>query len=151
MKLHVLAALAALGVALSGCATIIKGTTQSISVETDPVTGAECKLVSSEGTWYVTTPGSVTVHKTKNDIEATCTKAGYQEAKATFPSHFNGATAGNLILGGVIGLGVDAASGANYQYPAANHVPMHAIGEPAEAPATTEPAATPAPPGQPTS
>ena len=117
MKLHNFLAVAAAAMALSGCATIIKGTTQSVSLDSTPVQGAACTLVNSEGTWFVATPGSITVHKTKTDITATCKKDGYQDAIQTIPSHFNGATAGNIIAGGLIGIGVDAASGANYSYP----------------------------------
>ena len=36
MKLHTAAAIAALGVALSGCATIVDGSSQSVSVSTTP-------------------------------------------------------------------------------------------------------------------
>jgi hypothetical protein len=130
MKLSTIAAVAAAGVALSGCATIIKGTTQSISVNTASVTGAQCTLTSSEGTWYVVTPGTVVVHKTKHDIDATCRKAGYRDANATIPSHFNGATVGNVLLGGLIGVGVDAASGANYNYPDDTQIVMAPMGAP---------------------
>jgi hypothetical protein len=155
MKYHALAALAALGIALSGCATIIKGTTQSVSIDTDPVEGARCTLTSSEGEWFITTPGSVVVHKTKNDLKVVCSKEGYQDAEVTIESKFNGATAGNLLLGGVIGVGIDAASGANYQYAPKTHVTMYKIGEtppdpdaPPPPPAATEPppAATEPPP-----
>jgi hypothetical protein len=142
MKSSTVAALVLSGVALSGCATIIKGTTQSISVNTPPVTGAQCTLTSSEGTWYVTTPGSVVVHKTKNDIAAVCKKDGYQDASATIPSHFNGATVGNVLLGGLIGIGVDAASGANYNYPPLTDIPMSAIGAPPPPPAPATPGKT---------
>jgi uncharacterized protein YceK len=68
MKLNIVAAIAALGVALSGCASIVEGTTQSIAVTSPPTDGAKCVLKSSEGTYYVTTPGNATVHKTKNDL-----------------------------------------------------------------------------------
>jgi hypothetical protein len=144
MKTSALAALVLSGVALSGCATIIEGTTQSISVTTPPASGAQCTLTSSEGTWFVTTPGSVTVHKTKNDIAATCKKDGYQDANATIPSHFNGATVGNVLAGGIIGIGVDAASGANYSYPETSEIPMIAVGA-ASAPMPAPVAATPVP------
>jgi hypothetical protein len=148
MKYHALAAIAAMGVAVSGCATIIKGTTQSVSVSTDPVEGARCELTSSEGTWYITTPGSVVVHKTKNDLKVVCTKDGYQEATATIPSSFNGATAGNIIAGGLIGVGIDAASGANYEYPPSTHIPMTRVGA-TEPDARTAPADTAAAPAAP--
>ena len=143
MKLVRPIAFMACGIALSGCATIVKGTTQSISVATPPATGATCTLTSSEGTWYVTTPGSVTVHKTKNDIHAICKKDGYKDAEGVIISHFNGATAGNILAGGVIGLGVDAASGANYSYTSSSEIPM----TPSDAaPAPTQTPATPQPP-----
>jgi len=116
--------LACAGLALSGCATIIEGTTQSVSVNTPPAAGAQCKLQSSEGVWYVTTPGSVTVHKTKNNLDVTCTKDGFADASQSVQPHFNGATVGNVLAGGLIGMGVDAASGANYTYPDEINVPM---------------------------
>ncbi len=140
-------AAAALGFGVSGCATIIKGTKESISVNTTPEQGAACTLVNSEGTWYVTTPGSTTVHRTKNDLTITCTKDGYDQATQTVRSEFNGMTAGNIIAGGLIGVGVDAASGANYNYPQSIEVPMTKTGSasaaPAAAPTPAAPAATP--------
>lgn len=142
--------LAAAGLALSGCATIIEGTTQSVSVSTAPTVGAKCKLQSSEGVWYVTTPGSVTVHKTKNSLDVTCSKDGFADGSQSVRPHFNGATLGNIILGGLIGAGVDAASGADFNYPAEIDVPMKAADQtptaqvaPAEAP-TAAPAGAPA-------
>src|SRR5579864_5337474 len=114
MKIYPLAALAALGVALSGCATIIEGTTQSVSVNTTPEQGAQCTLMNSEGTWYLTSPGSTTVHKTKTDLDVTCTKPGFGPGHVVATSHFGATTAANVLAGGVIGVGVDAASGANY-------------------------------------
>lgn len=40
MKMTGIAAVAALGVALSACATIVDGTTQSVSINTKPEEGA---------------------------------------------------------------------------------------------------------------
>jgi hypothetical protein len=119
-----IAAIAALGIALSGCASIIKGTTQSIAVTTPPVSGADCVLSSKEGNWTVVTPGVAQVHKSKEDIQVRCTKAGYQDASATIPSDFEGWTLGNLLLGGIIGVGVDASTGAINEYPHAFQIPM---------------------------
>ena len=109
-------AIAAAGFALSGCATIIQGTTESVSVSSVPEQGAQCTLANSEGSWFVTTPGSTTVHKTKNDLTIDCTKTGYAPAHMVAAAHFGGTTAGNVILGGAVGLAVDAASGANFYY-----------------------------------
>lgn len=110
------AAIAVAGFALSGCATIIQGTTESVSVSSTPEQGAQCTLVNSEGSWFLTTPGSTTVHKTKNDLTIDCTKTGYAPAHTVAVSHFGGTTVGNVIAGGAIGIGIDAASGANFYY-----------------------------------
>src|SRR5271155_3698833 len=126
------AAIAAAGFALSGCATIIQGTTKSVSVSSAPEQGAQCTLVNSEGSWFVTTPGTTTVHKTKNDMTIDCTKPGYTPAHMVAASHFGGTTAGNVIAGGVIGIGIDAASGANYYYDSPITVNL---GAPTQAPA----------------
>jgi S1-C subfamily serine protease len=69
----------------------------------------------------------VTVDKSKDDILVKCTKPGYQDASASIPSDFQGWTLGNLVLGGLIGVGVDAASGAMNEYPGAFGVPMTPI------------------------
>jgi len=124
MKVYSLAAVAAVGAVLFGCATIVEGTTQSVSVNTAPEQGAQCALVNSEGTWYVTTPGTTTVHKTKTDLDVTCTKAGFQNGHVVAYSHFGATTAANVIAGGVIGAGVDAFSGANYHYDSPISVPL---------------------------
>jgi uncharacterized protein YceK len=124
MKFTALAAVAALGIALSGCATVIKGTTQSVAITTPPTEGATCTLSSKEGNWQVTSPGVARVQKSKEDIQVSCQKPGWQTATATIPSNFQGWTLGNLLIGGVIGVGVDAATGAMNEYPGAFQVPM---------------------------
>ena len=126
MKGAVLAVIG-VGIVLSGCATIIKGTTQSISVTSTPTDGADCTLQNTEGTWFLKTPGSVVVHKTKNDLDVSCKKVGFNDGKRTIVPKFGAATFGNVIAGGLIGVGVDAASGANYEYPATIDVPMTAV------------------------
>jgi hypothetical protein len=147
MKAIQLGAIMALGVAVSGCATIIKGTTQDISVNTTPVGGADCTLVNSEGTWYLTTPGTAKVHKTKTDLDITCKKDGYAPGHIVAISHFNGTTAGNILLGGVIGIGVDAASGADNEYDTTPFtVPLGPLTDGAPVPAPTTPPPPPPPP-----
>lgn len=104
-----------LAFALSGCATITEGKTDTLAVSTTP-DGAKCDLKNGVGEWFVTTPGSAEVHKSKTDLTIDCAKPGYQPTHTVMQSHFEGMTAGNLILGGVIGVGVDAASGAMNHY-----------------------------------
>ena len=51
----------------AGCASIVPGTNQSLSIETrnngEAVNNANCKLHNDKGTGFVTTPGSVTVNR----------------------------------------------------------------------------------------
>ena len=141
MKLHAAAAVAALGLTLSGCATIVQGSTQSVSVTTTPEQGAQCTLKNSEGTWFITSPGSVTVHKTKHDLTVDCVKPGLPDGHAVAVAKFGGTTAGNILAGGVIGLTIDAASGANFYYDSPITV---ALGPTPAASATATPATAPA-------
>src|SRR3569832_891349 len=124
MKTTAVAGLIALGSMLSGCATIVDGTSQTIAITSSPDSGAACTLTSSQGTYFVTTPGNVTVHKTKNDLAAVCKKPGYQDTTATIPAKFQATTVGNVLAGGLIGVAVDAASGADYEYPGTFNIPL---------------------------
>ena len=138
------------GIQLSGCASVIKGSTASLGITTPPVTGATCTLSSSEGSWQMTSPGTVTVSRSKHDINIRCTKEGYQEAAAVIPSSFEGWTLGNLLIGGIIGVGVDAATGAMNDYPNAFQVPMTPLAPAmSSAPLPPPPAATPPVPATP--
>ncbi|MBT3372701.1 MAG: hypothetical protein HOA08_22425 [Rhodospirillaceae bacterium] len=103
----------------SGCATVVSGTTQTVFVETPKVNGASCKLNDSKaGVWYLpSTPGSATVRKGDGPMNIVCDKNGYETATTSVDETLVGATLGNIILGGGIGIFIDAASGAAQQYP----------------------------------
>jgi hypothetical protein len=102
---------------LTGCATITKGTTQIVAVNTPGVQGAVCTLTSPTiGTQTVITPGTLTLQKGGSNIGVHCTKECYIDGIGTIPSNLEGMAAGNIILGGIIGIGVDAASGAMNNY-----------------------------------
>ena len=116
------------------------GSSQSVSVSTTPTQGAACTLTNSEGSWYLTSQGSVQVHKTKNDLTVTCTKDGFQPGSQVAVSNFGGATFGNVILGGGVGVIVDAASGADFYYDSPLTVPLGSAGLPAAPPPPARPA-----------
>src|SRR4051812_22968900 len=70
MKVNSMTGLLALGLALSGCASVIEGTNQVITVNTNP-DGATCTLNRMpEGVIgeIKNTPAGVTIRKTKYDI-----------------------------------------------------------------------------------
>ncbi len=105
------------GLPLAACATIVKGTTQIVAVSTPGVQGATCTLSSPAiGTHTIITPGTTTLEKSKDDINVRCTKKCYADGAGVISSNLQAVTAGNIILGGVVGLGIDAAPGAMNQY-----------------------------------
>jgi hypothetical protein len=102
----------------AGCATLTKGSSQTITVDTDP-SGANCTLSRDGKTVAVInpTPGSIPVEKARATISVLCRHAGYQDSAGVLASEFQAMTFGNILFGGLIGLAVDAASGAINQYP----------------------------------
>ncbi|OGT48019.1 MAG: hypothetical protein A3E82_04485 [Gammaproteobacteria bacterium RIFCSPHIGHO2_12_FULL_38_11] len=110
---------------LSGCASIVDGTSQKVAVQTPPVNGAQCVLENNKGKWIVNgTPGSVTVHRSEQAMAVTCQKRGYLKDVKTFESRTKPMLAGNIIFGGLIGGAIDAGDGAAYRYPALMQVPL---------------------------
>ena len=118
-------ALISLIILFGGCATITKGTTQVIAVNTHGTTGAQCTLTSSAvGMKTVTTPATLTVEKGMDSITVRCTKECFQDGAGIIASNTEAMTAGNIIAGGPIGLGVDAATGAMNKYSPDTTIPM---------------------------
>lgn len=102
---------------LAGCSSVLEGSSQRVTVNTNPI-GAECSL-SRDGRIIgriAATPGTLTVEKTKHDIQLACHKDGYQDVVLTNRSGFAAATFGNVMVGGLPGWGVDSASGADNKY-----------------------------------
>ena len=93
---------------LSGCATIVSGTTQKLSVSSNP-SDAVAKV---DNNLSAKTPTTFTLER-KNDHTIEISKEGYKTAIVLIKRTFNGMMAGNILIGGIIGSGVDAVSGAN--------------------------------------
>jgi|SRR3954454_14064018 hypothetical protein len=108
--LGVLAACAMLG----GCASVARGTTETISVESTPP-GAEATISGLDNPMTCVTPCAV-VAKRNADITVTVQKSGYEpevvQLTKDIPAAGAAGFAGNLLLGGLVGMGVDAATGA---------------------------------------
>ena len=103
---------------LSACATIVEGSSQSLFVNTEPAQ-ASCKLIREGAVLAVVNPSpeAVTLEKSKDAINIECTKEGFFDEHTLLASSFQGMTVGNIIFGGIIGVGIDAASGAMNEYP----------------------------------
>jgi hypothetical protein len=134
-------AVVALCCASTGCATIFQGTHEDITVLTSP-DGAHCEM-NRKGRHLdsiETTPGLVEIKKTKDNILVTCGKAGYQNGHQLLHSGVASYTFGNFLVGGLIGWGVDSATGADNEYPEAVNINLVPIGPgniPPIAPAST--------------
>lgn len=150
--------LAALSAAtmLSACASILSGTEQKLTVHSNPE-GANCALarpVENDGAAIQfarvnPAPDDVTITKTKHDITVSCSKPGYVDGVALVESDTDATVFGNLILGGLVGWGIDSARGADNKYNSDVHVSLISKNPqgtaPAVAPVVSAPLASPAP------
>jgi hypothetical protein len=130
MKISVAASWVVIGASflLTGCASITSGTTQVVSVDTksngEALTGANCRLENGKGVFYVTTPGSVTIHRATDELMVKCEKENLQAGTAQVKSGVKGIVYGNILFGGVIGAVVDVNDGAAFDYPSVISVAM---------------------------
>ena len=123
-KIFAAAALAAASFGVSGCATVMNGTSQPVAFKTDP-DGAVVKLVSGQ---TCTTPCQYELKRGKDSM-VTLTKDGYQTVNVYIQSRTGGATFGNILAGGIIGGVVDGSNGAsNHLYPSPVYVRLVANG-----------------------
>jgi hypothetical protein len=113
--------------ALSACASITSGTTQTIAISTTPKAGAVCEVANEKGHWTVNpTPGITTVTKSYGDLTISCSHPDGDRGAISLQSSTAGSAFGNILVGGVIGAAVDMASGAAYTYPSNVAVPLAA-------------------------
>jgi hypothetical protein len=112
MNIGRIAAVTALGLAAAGCATIIRGTKQEFAIISEPPSAT---ATLSTGQTCVT-PCNLKLPR-KEAFDVTLTLDGYEPATAHVNSGWSrGGTqtfvVGNIILGGLVGMGVDASNGA---------------------------------------
>jgi hypothetical protein len=127
----------ALAVMLGGCASITRGTTENISIASTP-SGAQADVSGLEVPAACITP-CVIVAKRNADLIVTITKDGYESQIIPLTKEISGSGgagfAGNILAGGLIGMGVDAAYGsANDHKPNPVIVMLQPISPPTPAP-----------------
>ena len=107
-----------LAATLPACATITTGTTQAFSVSTEPA-GAICTLNRDGSTVGVVnpTPGTVQLGRSTRELTVSCDRPGHARGITTVSAQFQPMTMGNILFGGLIGVAVDASSGAMSRYP----------------------------------
>jgi PEGA domain len=100
---------------LSACATVTRGTTNKIQIMSEP-SGAAVKTSLNQ---TCTTPCTLTVGR-KDEFAITVSLAGYRDEIVEIKTRIAGEGAagfvGNVIVGGVIGMGADAVTGATLEH-----------------------------------
>ena len=106
-------ALAAL--VLSGCATVTRGTTDQIQITSEPP-AAEARTSLNQ---QCVTPCTLQVARS-DQFAVVVSKPGFEDQAIQVTTKLAGAGAagfaGNLLLGGIVGMGVDAATGATLEH-----------------------------------
>jgi len=100
---------------LGGCASVTRGWSEQIQISSQPE-GAEVRTSLSQA---CTTPCTLTVQR-KDEFSVSFAKPGYHPQTVPVGTRVAGAGvagfAGNVVVGGIIGMGVDAASGATLEH-----------------------------------
>lgn len=114
--------LLALGVMVTGCASVVGGNVQKMYVQTQTPDGqavadAECALQNDKGVWRIKSPGDTSIVRSNKPMEIKCVKAPLPAGVVSAESSTRGAMFGNILIGGVVGAVVDHSSGAAYEYP----------------------------------
>ena len=105
--------------ALSGCASIVSDNETNVYVATQPE-AARCELHGDDFTRVINTPGSLVIPSDAAPVTVACNAEGYRTTTGELDTSADGWMAGNIIfgiLGGGIGLVIDAARGAGMKYP----------------------------------
>jgi len=139
---------AACAAELSGCATFIDGSQQYITINSAPGYYAHCVLTRPGESFNVTTPGSIHITKSDDDLTIRCHRPGYADTVGNIPSDVDLWTVGNMLTGGVT-VAIDAWTGAMYEYPNSFDVPMTpGMTQPSGAAAYSSTFALPPPPAR---
>jgi hypothetical protein len=100
---------------LAGCATMTRGTTERIQIVSSPDGASAASSIGNS----CSTPCTIEVSR-KSEFTLTVMKDGYEPATVPVTTHVSGAGAagfaGNVLLGGIVGMAADAASGATLEH-----------------------------------
>jgi len=107
-----------LALSCAGCASATRGWSEQITITSTP-SGAEAEVKGNETGAVCTTPCVVQV-KRYEDIVVTIKRDGFEPQIVPLSKEVAGTGAagfaGNLLLGGVVGMAVDGVSGAAYDH-----------------------------------
>lgn len=164
MNIKILTVLAVCVISMSGCATVTRGTKDVLEINTTP---AAAQATTSNG-FACATPCALKMPR-RSEFDVDISKAGYKPVRVHVTSKVSGqggaGMAGNVLVGGIIGAGVDMGTGAMLDLvpnpinvtleptgsvlaavPALSTTPVRVVtaAAPVATPATTAPISTPA-------
>jgi hypothetical protein len=100
---------------VSGCATIIHGSDQSVTVTSSPsAADVEIKRLGGVTIFKGVTPLMVNLDR-EHDYNVVVKMEGYQESSVFINNEFDALFLGNILCGGIIGMGVDVLTGAMWK------------------------------------
>lgn len=101
---------------LAGCATVVRGTSEDVVINYVP---SDATVITSLNHTCSASPCTVKVPR-KEEFSVTASKLGYQSQTVQVRTKFSkggaAGVAGNIVAGGLIGVGVDAATGATLDH-----------------------------------
>jgi hypothetical protein len=106
-------------VLLTGCATVLDSDVQAIRVIATcngKSVPAQCSLENNQGLWEVNAPGSVNVQKDSSALRVRCQSPFFKGGATQLNPGLNSLLAGNALIGGFVGVGVDAMTGKGFSY-----------------------------------
>jgi hypothetical protein len=104
--------LIAAALSVTSCATIITGTKDKISFTSTP----EGAKVMHKGVEKCTTPCTAEIPRSLSKQTVTFEKEGFSNKEVKLTKTFNAVSLVNILLGGAIGIGIDAATGSLTKY-----------------------------------
>lgn len=110
-KRSCLLTLAASLLVLTGCATIVDGKSQAVTIQSTP----EGATVSIDGNAVGVTPVTLPLERKDGQV-LRVTKDGYTPYEAPLTTQINGWFFGNILIGGFLGSTTDGVSGAMHEY-----------------------------------
>ena len=129
MKKSVLFVGAATMLLLTSCATMFSGSKAKVTVRNDEVRTPVILSYDGRTEQNVFLPYTIKIKRGFSPTTITASAKGYDDGKAEVRKKFNGTTLWNILLGGIPGMAVDAATGAMMK-PAQNdvYIPMRQSG-----------------------
>lgn len=105
---------------LMACASVTRGDQQRVRVEAvcgSRVVPAQCTASNDRGRWQFRAPSDLVITRDSSALVIACSSPYFGAQTLQVPPGLNMAMAGNVLAGGLVGMGVDVVTGAGLSYP----------------------------------